>query len=147
MSSTLKIIFTLIFVMVGTIVQAQTDENAILGKWESDKKDVRLEFFKSGDEYQAKLLWGDKIVESDGITSKKDIKNPNKELRSRNIVGIISVTGLEWNGKEYVNGKIYNAPSGDTYKCKVWIKEGKLYLRGFWGLSMLGQTYSFHPYK
>ena len=40
---------------------ARTGENAILGKWESDKKDVRLEFYNEGDEYQARLLWGNNL--------------------------------------------------------------------------------------
>jgi uncharacterized protein (DUF2147 family) len=86
-------------------------------------------------------------VESDGKTSKKDVKNPDKNLRTRNIVGITSLTSLRWNGKEYTDGKIYNAPSGDTYSCKVWIKNNKLYLRGYLGLSLLGQTASFHRHK
>lgn len=130
-----------------SIVKAQTAENAIVGKWESDKKDVRLEFFKSGNEYKARLLWGNKIVESDGKTSKKDAKNPDEKLHSRNIIGIVSVTGLKWDGEEYTDGHIYNPPSGDTYKCKVWIKNGKLNLRGYMGLSVLGQTATFHPYN
>jgi uncharacterized protein (DUF2147 family) len=139
----IKILFVLIFAIFSKAF-AQTGETAIIGKWESDKKDVKLEFFKTGNEYQAKLLWGDKIVESDGKTSKKDTKNPDQSLRSRNIIGILSVTGLKWDGEEYTGGKIYNPPSGDTYKCKVWIKDGKLNLRGYMGFSLLGQTASFH---
>jgi uncharacterized protein (DUF2147 family) len=139
----IKILFVLIFAIFSKVF-AQTGETAIIGKWESDKKDVKLEFFKTGNEYQAKLLWGNQIVESDGMTSKKDAKNPDQSLRSRNIIGIVSVTGLKWDGEEYTGGKIYNPPSGDTYKCKVWIKDGKLNLRGYMGFSLLGQTASFH---
>jgi uncharacterized protein (DUF2147 family) len=140
----IKVFFFLIIAVVSKTF-AQTGEGAIVGKWESDKKDVRMEFFKSGNEYQARLLWGNQIVESDGKTSKKDIRNPNEKLRSRNIIGIVSLTGLKWDGEEYTGGKIYNPPSGDTYKCKVWTKNGKLYLRGFLGVALLGQTASFHP--
>lgn len=125
---------------------AQT-ENEILGTWESDKKDVIIEITKSGDQYQGKYIWGKEIVESDGKTSKKDINNPDKSLRTRNVVGITSLTGLKWSGKEYTDGKIYNAPSGDTYSCKVWIKNNKLNLRGYLGISLLGQTATFHRYK
>lgn len=138
----IKMLFVFLFVTF-TQAFAQTGENAILGKWESDKKDVRLEFFKSGNEYQARLLWGNKVVESDGKTSKKDTKNPDSKLHSRNIIGIISVTGLKWDGEEYISGKIYNPPSGDTYKCKAWIEKGKLNLRGYMGVSMFGQTATF----
>lgn len=142
----IKALFFLIIVFVSKTF-AQTGEGAIVGRWESDKKDVRMEFFKSGNEYQARLLWGNQIVESDGKTSKKDAKNPDEKLRSRNIIGIVSLSGLKWDGVEYTGGKIYNPPSGDTYKCKVWTKDGKLYLRGFMGVSLFGQTATFHPFN
>jgi len=35
-----------------------------------------MEFFQSRDEVNAKLLWGSKIVQSNGVTSKKDGKIP-----------------------------------------------------------------------
>lgn len=145
----MKIFKITIALIIGfaSIAKAQTDEGAIVGKWESDKKDVRLEFFKSGQEYKAKLLWGNQIVESDGRTSKKDTKNPDKNLQSRNLIGIISVTGLKWEKGEYIGGMIYNPPSGETYKCKVWLKDEKLYLRGYLGFSLLGQTAIFHSYN
>ncbi len=126
---------------------AQSSDNAIVGVWESDKKDVKLEIYKDGSTYSGKYLWGNQLVESDGVTSKKDLKNPDPKLRSRNLIGITSLTGLKWDGKQYVDGKIYNAPSGDMYSCKVWIEEGKMNLRGFMGVSLLGRTATFHRYK
>ncbi|WP_394677378.1 DUF2147 domain-containing protein [uncultured Sphingobacterium sp.] len=143
--NTIKLLFLLMMGIFGN-AYAQT-ENEIIGAWESDKKDVIIEIYRSSDSYQGKYIWGKQIVESDGKTSKKDVKNPDKNLRTRNIVGITSLTSLRWNGKEYTDGKIYNAPSGDTYSCKVWIKNNKLYLRGYLGLSLLGQTASFHRHK
>lgn len=142
----LKLVILIMFATLRSAF-AQVSENSILGKWESDKKDVILEIYKQGDLYFGKYLWGKEITESDGKTSKKDIKNPDKKLRSRDVVGITSLTNLKWNGKEYIDGKIYNAPSGDTYSCKLWVKDDKLYLRGFLGISLLGQTATFHKVK
>jgi len=130
---------------VGTL-RAQTAPNAIVGTWESDQKDVRMEYFQDGDRYSARLLWGNKIVEADNVTSKKDTKNPDASLRSRNIIGIVSLTGLKWDGKEYTDGKIYDPPSGKTYNCKAWMEGNKLQLRGFLGFSMMGRTVSWHHY-
>lgn len=146
MMKTAKILFVLLLAMASKM-QAQVNEKSIVGVWESDKKDVRMEFFKDGANYSAKLLWGNLVVERDGITSKKDNKNPDTRLKTRNILGIISLTGLEWNGKEYTNGKIYDPPSGDTYTCKAWIEDGKLHLRGYLGISLLGKTVTWHRYK
>ena len=136
----------IVFVLMITSLKAQK-ESDIIGKWESDAKDFRLEFFQTGSEYQAKTLWGNKIVEADGKTSKKDTKNPNEKLRTRNIIGIISMTELKWDDDEYTNGKMYNPLDGDTYSGKVWIKDEKLYLRAYLGVSLLGKTISFHRYN
>lgn len=129
-----------------TTLRAQTNASAIVGTWESDQKDVRMEYFQDGDHYSARLLWGNKIVEADNATSKKDAKNPDPSLRSRNIIGIVSLTGLKWDGKEYTDGKIYDPPSGKTYSCKAWMEGDKLQLRGFVGLSMMGKTVSWHRF-
>lgn len=105
-----------------------------------------MEYFQEGDHYNARLLWGNKIVETDNVTSKKDAKNPDPSLRSRNIIGIVSLNGLKWNGKEYTDGKIYDPPSGKTYNCKAWMEGDKLQLRGYLGVSMMGKTVSWHRY-
>lgn len=145
----MKKLFTLtvFFLAICAATFAQSPADEIIGIWESDKKDVRMEFFRSGNEYQGRLLWGNLIVEKDGLTSKKDTKNPTESLRTRNIIGITSLTGLHWKDGEYENGSIYNPPTGDTYKCKAWIKNGKLQVRGYLGISLLGQTVSWHRYQ
>ena len=140
------LVLTLIALSTVGILRAQTAPHAIVGTWESDQKDVRMEYFEDGDHYSARLIWGNKIVEADNVTSKKDTKNPDASLRSRNIIGVVSLTGLKWDGKEYTDGKIYDPPSGKTYNCKAWIEGDKLQLRGFLGFSMMGKTVSWHRY-
>ena len=135
----IKLTIVLLF-LVNINLFAQNKEDAIIGIWETETKDARMEVFKSGEIYYGKLLWGNRIVESDGKTSKKDSKNPDEKLRSRNIIGIVNLTGLKYDDGEYLNGKIYDTPSGKTYDCKAWIESGKLHLRGYLGFSMLGQT-------
>lgn len=143
----LKILaISLMMLAITTALRAQSSPNAIVGAWESDEKDVRMEYFQDGDHYSARLLWGNKIVEADNVTSKKDTKNPDQSLRSRNILGIVSLTGLKWSGKEYTDGKIYDPPSGKTYNCKAWMDGDKLQLRGYLGFSMMGKTVSWHRY-
>ncbi len=128
-------------------LRAQTAPESIAGVWESDEKDVRMEYFQDGDHYSAKLLWGNRIVEVDGVTSELDAKNPDPGLRSREIIGIVSLTGLKWNGEKFTGGRIYDPPSGKTYKCKVWLEGDKLYLRGYLGVSVLGKTVAWHRYQ
>ncbi len=119
-------------------VHGQAD--AVLGEWESAEKDGRMAFYKHGNTYAARLTWGVHITEADRKTSKKDTKNPDPSLRSRNIVGITYITGLAFKDGQYVGGRIYNPLDGNTYDCKVTLVNGDVHLRAYMGLPMLGET-------
>lgn len=126
---------------------AETDPASIAGIWETDSKNIRMEILQDGETAKGKILWGDKIVEADGITSKKDTKNPDASLRSRDVVGITNLTGLRWNGKEYVGGKFYAAPTGQTFDCKLWTRnDGMMHIRVFLGSPLVGKTMNWHRY-
>lgn len=134
----------MVFLLINISVFAQTTEDKIIGIWETEAKDGKMKIYKSGDEYRGKLLWGKDIVEKDGKTSKKDIKNPNPKLRSRNIVGITFLTGLKYNGERYEGAKIYSSENGKMYDGYMWLEDDKLHLRGYLGFSWLGQTTQWH---
>jgi uncharacterized protein (DUF2147 family) len=125
-------------------LSAQTNGDAIVGIWETEARDARMEIFKNGAQYHGRLLWGSRIVEADGKTSRKDSRNPDPKLRPRIIIGIVNLTGLRYDGGEYVEGQIYDPPSGKTYDCKARIEQGKLLLRGFIGISAFGKTATWH---
>ena len=48
-------VFALMAMSAMTTLRAQTNPNAIVGTWESDQKDVRMEYFQDG-EYPASTL-------------------------------------------------------------------------------------------
>ena len=113
---------------------------ALLGEWESAEKDGRMAFYRNGSTYAARLTWGVQITEADRKTSKKDARNPDPALRSRNIVGITYITGLTHRDGEYVGGRIYNPLDGNTYDCKVKLENGDVHLRVYMGIPVLGET-------
>lgn len=117
---------------------------AIVGTWEADDGTVKLDMFKAGAEFQARMRYGNEIVEADNVTFKKDTKNPEPELRSRSLKNIVFITGLRWADGEWSGGSIYDASSGRTYNCKATIKDRKMHLRGYVGLPAMGQTRTFH---
>lgn len=105
---------------------------------------MKLDMYKAGPEFEARLLYGNQVVESDNATFKLDTKNPNPALRSRSLKNVVFLSGLRWEDGQWTGGSLYDGASGRTYTCKVTIKDGKMHLRGYLGISALGQTKVFH---
>ena len=114
-----------------------------LGVWLSEDQATRIEIFKSGSTYAGKLLWAKNIYESDGKTFKKDDQNPDQSLRRRERKGLVIINGLTYTEGAYTGGTYYNVDSGSTYSLNMGLKNGKLLLRGYKGVPMLGKTFVF----
>ncbi|TCJ14436.1 DUF2147 domain-containing protein [Flaviaesturariibacter flavus] len=120
---------------------AATAQDAAVGKWWTPKRDGQIEVFKAtSGKYFGKLIWGK-------TPGKKDEKNPDPALRSRDLVGINLFTGFAYDAddKEWVDGKIYDPTSGKTYSCKLWLTDNNkvMNVRGYIGFSLLGRTEKF----
>jgi uncharacterized protein (DUF2147 family) len=120
--------------------QQKTDD--IIGIWELEDKTSKLEIYKEDGKYFGKLLYGSLMVNEDG-SNKKDVNNPNPELRDRDIIGSTYVFDLEFDKDEWNNGKVYDSNSGKMYACYVKIIDGNLHFTGYMRLRMLGQTYEY----
>jgi uncharacterized protein (DUF2147 family) len=118
---------------------SQEKSDVIIGVWESEDKDAKMEIYKDGNTFKANLLWGAQIVNEDG-SSKKDVNNPDESLRNKDLVDGLMIIGLEYDGEEWDDGKVYNNANGKWYNCYVWMEKGQLNLRGYLGLKIMGQT-------
>lgn len=63
-------------------------------------------------------------------TPAKDLNNPDKSLRSRQIIGLNMLSGLKKSGNEYKEGKIYDPGNGKTYNCSMKLEGNVLKVRG-----------------
>jgi uncharacterized protein (DUF2147 family) len=136
------VVLSLGFALTARAQQPPSEE--IIGTWEADDGSVKLDMFKAGSEFQAHLLYGNQLVEADNITFRQDTKNPDPSLRTRSMKNVVFVWGLHWEDGKWTGGSLYDGSSGRTYKCKVEMKDGKMQLRGYYGMSLLGQTRMFH---
>ena len=143
----MKYLMIVCFFGLAIKAQAQDAENAILGKWESVEKNLIVEVYKQAGTYKAKIVWF--YDEDDTITpidQRLDIKNPNKSLRNRKILGLQVLSGLVYNAKQkrWVNGKIYDSSSGRTWSATVWLSDANtLLVRGYYLVRWLGKTLTF----
>jgi len=123
------------------------NDNAIIGNWMSTDKNLEVEVFKTGNEFKARVIWFDDTDNKNvPMNARVDSKNSNKALRSRRIIGLEVMHGLEYNSNdnEWQNGWIYDSSSGKTWNSKAWLtKDCRLKVRRFWHFEFLGQTMSF----
>jgi uncharacterized protein (DUF2147 family) len=133
-------IITLMLIVSSSIAQT-TGGDKVLGTWLSEKKDAKIEIFKSGNKYSGKLIWGTEMFEADGKTPLKDTKNPDAALRTRSRLNLIFIAELTYDEGAYTGGKLYDARSGKTYSLKMKLKDdNSLEMRGYYGVSLFGQT-------
>ena len=73
----------------------------------------------------------------------RDVWNPDTGLRDRAVEGLELFHGLERSPQEenvWAGGTIYDPTSGRTYRCRLTLDGDRLYLRGYFGVPMLGRT-------
>ena len=108
-------------------ILAQTNPNAILGKWESEEKNLIVEVYKQNNAFKAKVVWYHDANDTIPVEQRLDLNNPNKALRNRKIVGTDILSELIYNPKQdkWVNGRIYDASSGRTWDATVWLTDNQ----------------------
>lgn len=119
----------------------------ILGKWISLQRNVIVEVFKDSSRYKGKIVWfDDSDDKSRPLNERRDINNPDTNLRNRKIIGLDVLVGLTYNKKCncWQNGKIYDTNSGKVWSSSIKMESGNLLkIRGFWHFEFLGRTMTF----
>jgi uncharacterized protein (DUF2147 family) len=116
-----------------SLLAAYTAES-VLGTWLVPKEDAKVTIYKCGDKFCGKVTW---LKTPEDL----DTKNPDPEKRKLKILGMNMLWGFTFEKNEWVGGQIYDPDSGDTYKCKMWLKsDDKLNVRGYVGVPLFGRS-------
>lgn len=138
---------SLFLVLFSTQIFAQTKKDDVLGKWISTDKSVAVQVYRQGNDFKAKVIWFDERLGSGTpMNSWHDTHNPDEKLRTRKVIGMDILNGLNFNSanQRWESGKIYDASSGRTWDALGEINsEGKLCVRGFWKFSWIGKSLYF----
>lgn len=117
-------------------------DDQILGVWWSPKKDGRIKIVRSGDLFEGSIIWS--IPEK---VDQLDTKNPDKSLRHQKVLGLKFLTGFKFDGEKWIGGKIYDPNNGETYSSIIKLKDSRLHVRGYIGVSLFGRTEIFERYN
>jgi uncharacterized protein (DUF2147 family) len=124
------IFFLALFQSTSSTVTIKPDD--VLGVYWSPKKDGKIEIYKRDNRYFGKTIWA--------IKDRKDTLNPDPKLRHIKIVGLEFLKNFVFDEDEWVDGKVYDPESGNTYSCKMWLENGDIMLKGYIGISLLGRS-------
>ncbi|HWZ03672.1 MAG TPA: DUF2147 domain-containing protein [Mucilaginibacter sp.] len=137
-----KRILLIIIVFFLSALKANSEINngdRIKGIWLTEKKDGKVEIYKTGRTWSGKLIWGNSVLDENG-KPRHDVLNPDSKLRSRPIQGTVIITGLVYKDGKWRDGTIYDSTTGKTYRITVTVNGNNLELRGYIGIPLLGKT-------
>lgn len=126
---------------------SSTAADAIIGQWMSVQGNVKVQVYREGEEYKAKILWfKDTDDKSKPMHTRTDEHNPDPKLRQRKIIGMQVLSEMRYNPKtkRWENGKIYDAKTGREWSSVAYFnKAGLLNLKGYWQFEFIGKTMTF----
>lgn len=124
------------------LTEAQT---SVIGKWKtiddsSGKERSIVEL------YERKGLVYGKVVKTfpgpgedpDPICDQCAADDPRYKKK---IIGMEILQQMKKTGAEYSEGNILDPENGKIYRCKLWLEDGDLKLRGYWGPFYRTQTW------
>jgi uncharacterized protein (DUF2147 family) len=143
-----RIVTILLFIMAWGGQAYGSGIEDVLGVWNNQEKDAKIEIMKCNEKYCGKIVWlKDPHYppdSKDGVpgTPKLDHNNPSLELRNVPIVGLVMIRDFDFIGDNvWKNGKIYDPKNGKTYSASMTlVSPTQLNLRGFIGISLIGRT-------
>jgi len=113
--------------------------DAVLGTWLTASGKAKVQIYKEGDKYNGKIVWLKNPTYEDGKI-KVDKNNPDKTKQFVPLLGLNMLKGFEFDDGEWEDGTIYDPENGKTYSCTIKFRDGKLDLRGYIGISLIGRT-------
>lgn len=121
-----KILATLLF---AAFAMAEGICGYYLLEKDDEGKEAIAEIFEKDGKYYA---YG--IINSDGTYS-QDVNNRDDKLKGRSLRGVVFMWGLEKDGDEWDNGKIYNTSNGKTYSASAKLEGDTLKVKAtVWGI-------------
>jgi len=136
------------FIVVFPTAAAHASGDDILGLWNNQEKDARIEIYHCGEKYCGKMFslkepnCPEGSTEGVSGTLKLDHNNPDPALRKTPIIGLKIMQDFVYDGdNKWVSGKVYDPTSGKTYSGKMTlVSPNQLNLRGFIGISLIDRT-------
>jgi uncharacterized protein (DUF2147 family) len=136
----MKLFFALIF--ISTAASAQL---SVIGKWKTiddntGKERSVVEIFEKGSKVHGKIikLYREKGEDPDPICDECD---EDDDRYKKKIIGMEIIRDMLKAGVELAEGTIMDPDNGKIYRCKIWVEDNELKVRGYLGPFYRTQTW------
>ncbi|MCB2206508.1 DUF2147 domain-containing protein [bacterium] len=134
----------ILFLMACTAdMHAQSNEaDGIVGTWLVQDGKAKIKIYNKAGKYHGKIVWLKEPNDARG-NPKLDKENPEENLRSKPIMGLVLLHGFEYDEDNvWEDGEIYDPKNGKTYSCELTLSEdgNTLDVRGYIGFSFIGRS-------
>ena len=143
-------IVALIFgIKTRAVAQTQTLNRCdiICGKWMIAEKNLKVEIYKDGDQFRAKIIWfDDSDDKTQPMDKRMDTENPDPNMRTQKILGSSILQNLIFipATNTWENGIIYDGKHGKYWQSAAYINDkGELKVTGYWKFKFIGKTLTF----
>ena len=136
----MRITFIIVFLFFGFDSFAQ-----ITGRWtsiddNSGQPRSVIEIMEKGSKFFGKVvkIHSKPNEDPDPVCDKCDEADPRFKKK---VIGMEILQDLSKSGDEFSGGQILDPENGKVYRCKLWVEDGVLKVRGYWGPFYRTQTW------
>lgn len=133
----------LYFVLLVTASSAFANNNAVIGQWQTiddvtGKRKSIINIYDQDGKIYGKII---RLFRYAGEDQDPICVKCKDERKNKKVMGMIVIKDLKKRGNQWSGGTILDPKNGKTYRCKIWLDEGKLKVRGYLGLFFRTQTW------
>jgi uncharacterized protein (DUF2147 family) len=141
----MKRTFALFLLFSIFILPSLAQQGTPVGKWKtvddnSGKTKSVVEIYEKGGKLHGKVL---QLFDPEKPNPKCEECDADDPRHMKPIVGLEIIRNMTKSGSEYANGDILDPENGKVYRCKIWVENGKLMVRGY--IAFLYRTQTWLP--
>jgi len=145
-----RLTFVFLFALVFSVApQLFAQQDPIIGKWktiddETGEPKSIVEIYMRNGKFYGRV---DSLFRKPGEDpNPKCDKCPEDDPRyNKPVLGMEIIKDMKKDGDEYTGGTILDPKKGKIYRCKLWIEDGKLKVRGY--IAFLYRTQTWYRVK
>ena len=119
----------------------------ITGKWKTiDDNTGRersvIEIYEENDQFFGRIV---KLILEEGDDPDPVCDECEDHRKDQKVIGMKIIEDMQKDDENYTGGKILDPENGKIYRCKMWVEEGTLKVRGY--LYFFFRTQTWYKYE